>query len=106
MDARAGKDSFTVDLGTTIDGDEYPSSDTDFLLPEGIIMREGSTSSLSKPDKGIFFAQGRIAQYGYLQPSLVEAHFIWFTNDCFGLVWLTLHSFSLFNRIGALEKAC
>ncbi|KAK9864129.1 hypothetical protein WJX84_011962 [Apatococcus fuscideae] len=30
----AGKDTFTVDLGMTIDGDEYPFSDTDFLLPD------------------------------------------------------------------------
>ena len=46
-----------------------------------------------------FLAEGQIAYEDYQDPKFVPAHLIIFDQDHFGVLFLTLHSMSLYVRI-------
>lgn len=43
-------------------------------------------------------AQGQVSDVGFKHPAWVDAEFVEFTNDYFGMLWTTLGSFSLYTR--------
>jgi len=40
-----------------------------------------------------------VSPSGYRNPTKVKNHFIVFDDNTFGILWITLHSFSLFSRV-------
>ncbi|XP_060593212.1 F-box only protein 31-like [Ruditapes philippinarum] len=46
-----------------------------------------------------FLGKGTVSPMGYRHPSLINVHFIVFDENKFGVLWIDLHSFSLFSRV-------
>ncbi|KAK3596890.1 hypothetical protein CHS0354_029077 [Potamilus streckersoni] len=90
------RDIDTPDLPPEFDGNMNLSQP--FIVPSQCEERE-DCKDLPKYCKARYHSKGQIAAFGYQNPSFSNNHWVMFSEDVFGVLWLDLYSFSLFNRI-------
>ncbi|XP_022082239.1 F-box only protein 31-like [Acanthaster planci] len=75
-----------------------------FLVPAGVhdhgMADVGSKLNMDlKRCRQRYFGTGLIAMHGFRNSSRTPCHFILFSEDVFALLWLELHSISIFHRV-------
>ncbi|KAL3859365.1 hypothetical protein ACJMK2_009589 [Sinanodonta woodiana] len=89
------KDIDTPDLPPEFDGTRNFSQP--FIVPRQCEMED--CRDLPTFCKARYHSKGTIAAFGYQNPTFSNNHWIMISEDVFGVLWLDLYSFSLFNRI-------
>merc|ERR1712004_607819 len=78
-----------------------------FCLPSDVFDRASEEVGSYQHCQYRFLAEGQIAHEDYQNPQFVPAHLIIFDQDHFGVLFLTLHSMSLYVRISEdLSATC
>ncbi|XP_042858258.1 F-box only protein 31-like [Penaeus japonicus] len=67
-----------------------------FVPPDGFDLRDTNPPNRCRAR---YHGFGQIAFEGYQHPNFIEVHIMVFNNDLLGVAWITLESFSLFQRV-------
>ncbi|XP_056000497.1 F-box only protein 31-like [Ostrea edulis] len=77
---------------------EHPLPDSQpFKIPEDCYDRD--IEDIPKTCSFRCNAKGQISATGYTNPSFSRGHFVVFDENRFGMVWIELHSFSIYARV-------
>ncbi|GFO07016.1 hypothetical protein PoB_003352100 [Plakobranchus ocellatus] len=83
------------------EGGELPDMRQPFAVPLDCLDRRGEPP---RTCMARYVGKGRIAATYYTRPSLCRCHFIKFSETKFGVLWLDLHTFSIFHIVTGLDR--
>ncbi|XP_045193305.2 F-box only protein 31-like [Mercenaria mercenaria] len=69
-----------------------------FVIPSDIMI-DNRNAVCPKYCIARFHGKGTVSPMGYRNPTLINIHFIVFSENQFGVLWMDLHSFSMFSRV-------